>query len=552
MGRKLASKAKGDASLFTDRSTMIVECPSCSTRFNLDTSRIGERGAKVRCSVCSHAFVVHAQAALVDDSTAVGPGPEATSFDGTSPDAVSPGSARMLGEETEPDRLHAAHLAGTDQHRQITSPGFAPNHPPGDTISEMHTAATTPGAQSVLMEDILEIDASEVAELAQNEVIPLDGATTANEDDTPAIDAAPYDPAAFLDLEEPSYPGGRPPSSLHFDPTDPASTVEVVESPPHRESSGGEFTVDTRPIPHPSALIDYETHSTAVFNVAGLAQSPEALPESLDLERDVPGGLGPSTDEIAPAPFQSPGLESAFDGSPNPGRARTIISGLITALMLVGLAAGSVVVLVRTGRLDANAIGLGDLLPSTERPLFGGYQGVFPVSVRSVLYPTRTGTDLLVVIGEVENRSGEPRGELDVVVELFSNNGEVAASGRAPLGAQFGVDELDQVVDRRALAERVAEKLGQRGSYRLEPGKRERFMIVVPSPPAGVERLHHQVKIVASVFDPEPASPPPTLNVPQPPAPEVEAQPTKRNVDETNKPRKRRRKRAKRASRGFQ
>ncbi|MEM6558472.1 MAG: zinc-ribbon domain-containing protein [Myxococcota bacterium] len=532
---------------------MIVECPSCSTRFNLDTSRIGERGAKVRCSVCSHAFVVHPQAAVVDESTAVDSSPAIpANFEGTSPDAVSLGSVKMLGEETQPDRLHAAHIAGTDQHRQITSPGFTPNRPPGDTVSEMHTAATTPGAQSVAMEDILEIDASEVAELAQNDVIPLDGATTANGEETPAIDAAPYDPAAFLDLEEPSYPGGRPPSSLHFDPADAASPDEIVDSTPQSESSGGEFTVDTRPIPHPSALIDYESHSTAVFNVAGLAQSAEALPESLDLERDVPGGLGPSTDEIPPAPFQSPGLESEFDGSPNPGRARKIISGLITALMLVGLAAGSVVILVRTGRLDASAIGLADMLPSTEGPLFGGHQGVFPVSVRSVLYPTRTGTELLVVIGEVENRSGEPRGELDVVVELFSNNGEVAASGRAPLGARFSVDELDQVVDRQALTERVAEKLRQRGSYRLAPGDSERFMIVVPSPPAGVEELHHQVKIVASVFDPKPATPPPTLNVQPKPETEVEGEPAKRNIDDPNKPRKRRRKRAKRASRGFQ
>ncbi len=37
---------------------MIIACPECSTRFNLDSDRIPDKGAKVRCARCKHVFLV--------------------------------------------------------------------------------------------------------------------------------------------------------------------------------------------------------------------------------------------------------------------------------------------------------------------------------------------------------------------------------------------------------------------------------------------------------------------------------------------------------------
>src|SRR5512145_1974522 len=39
---------------------MIVECPSCQTKYSLPDDRIGPDGANVRCSVCKHVFHVDA------------------------------------------------------------------------------------------------------------------------------------------------------------------------------------------------------------------------------------------------------------------------------------------------------------------------------------------------------------------------------------------------------------------------------------------------------------------------------------------------------------
>lgn len=35
---------------------MIVDCPSCGTRFRLDESALGTAGRRLRCSVCDHVW----------------------------------------------------------------------------------------------------------------------------------------------------------------------------------------------------------------------------------------------------------------------------------------------------------------------------------------------------------------------------------------------------------------------------------------------------------------------------------------------------------------
>ncbi|MCK5912532.1 MAG: zinc-ribbon domain-containing protein, partial [Desulfuromusa sp.] len=37
---------------------MIIVCPECSTKFNVDSERIPDKGTKVRCARCKHVFLV--------------------------------------------------------------------------------------------------------------------------------------------------------------------------------------------------------------------------------------------------------------------------------------------------------------------------------------------------------------------------------------------------------------------------------------------------------------------------------------------------------------
>jgi predicted Zn finger-like uncharacterized protein len=47
---------------------VIVECESCRTRFRLDDAKVPATGAKVRCSRCKTAFIVHRKAASRDEA----------------------------------------------------------------------------------------------------------------------------------------------------------------------------------------------------------------------------------------------------------------------------------------------------------------------------------------------------------------------------------------------------------------------------------------------------------------------------------------------------
>ncbi|MEM6733125.1 MAG: hypothetical protein AAF658_16325, partial [Myxococcota bacterium] len=307
----------------------------------------------------------------------------------------------------------------------------------------------------------------------------------------------------------------------------------------------------TPPAPKPNALpaiptdtnMDFGAHATAVYDVARLAQSPEALGEApADLEQDVPGGLGPATGEVATPEVPSSTSQSNFSAPPSQGIARRVTSVFVTLLMLVAAVGGGFYSLIRTGRIDAAAVGLESLVPETGQKLSGGYEDVYPASMRSILYPTRVGTSLLVFTGEVENMADVDRGDLDVLAQVVNDEGQVTASGRSPVGVTLDVGELASVVDRRALNRPLTQKVDEGMASPVGPGERRRFMVVLPSPPAEVSALRHTISIVPSVYTKVPAPPagdeldadPDTLELAPPP---------------TESPRKKRRrnKRAKRA-----
>jgi len=44
---------------------MLISCPSCDTRFNVDPAAIGDAGRQVRCAKCAHVW--HATLPGVDE-----------------------------------------------------------------------------------------------------------------------------------------------------------------------------------------------------------------------------------------------------------------------------------------------------------------------------------------------------------------------------------------------------------------------------------------------------------------------------------------------------
>ncbi|MEL6547458.1 MAG: zinc-ribbon domain-containing protein, partial [Myxococcota bacterium] len=211
---------------------MIVECPSCSTRFNLDESRIGERGAKVRCSVCSHSFVVHAsvqnQVPMQDEITEVGGGL-------VDPSMVDPS------------------FMPTDSV-QIPAPLDMSATVPGGAAYIDH-ANTAPGPQPLSSNDLIEIDASEVAELDDSTgTMPSPILTT---ETVPGVEVNAI--PETIDFEEVS--GSRP---------SPLVETDVHDAFGDPFASDGMFGDEMRQVESLAPLDDdgdFESHATAVYDV---------------------------------------------------------------------------------------------------------------------------------------------------------------------------------------------------------------------------------------------------------------------------------------------
>jgi len=64
---------------------MIITCPACLTKFNLDDGRIPEGGAKVRCSRCQHVFSIQKPSAPEQAPPSPDKTPSATAYGDLSP-----------------------------------------------------------------------------------------------------------------------------------------------------------------------------------------------------------------------------------------------------------------------------------------------------------------------------------------------------------------------------------------------------------------------------------------------------------------------------------
>lgn len=105
---------------------MIIQCEKCKTRFRLDDSRVSEAGVRVRCSRCSHTFVVRRDTPEEEpdfDTLLRGLGEE------TPADAGAGEDARIddpVGRETEKENI-----ALPDEGEESAAPGVAgPDTPP--------------------------------------------------------------------------------------------------------------------------------------------------------------------------------------------------------------------------------------------------------------------------------------------------------------------------------------------------------------------------------------------------------------------------------------
>lgn len=96
--------------------TMIIACPSCSTRFKLDAARIPSKGAKVRCANCGHVWLQRPELA---------PEPEPAPQPGPASDELEPFAPREP-RQSEPEPEYKLPPPRTE-HARAQARAFAPS-----------------------------------------------------------------------------------------------------------------------------------------------------------------------------------------------------------------------------------------------------------------------------------------------------------------------------------------------------------------------------------------------------------------------------------------
>jgi hypothetical protein len=216
---------------------------------------------------------------------------------------------------------------------------------------------------------------------------------------------------------------------------------------------------------------------------------------------------------------------------------------LITTVAGLGVLAVGVLLWMGGGRLDLSVLGLGGKDHTHGSPAF---RDVHPVAMRSVLYPTRNGKQVLVFVGRAENRAAESREQIAALAELHNRKGNLVASARAPVGLALDPGSVADLTDAASLAAAYRELAVEQGQPTLASRAVVPFTVVLLEPPERLAELRHTVRLVEGepVVVPEPEVTEPEVTEP---AVVEEEEPWERK---SKRRRKGKRRRAKR--KGFQ
>ncbi len=462
---------------------VVVQCPTCQSKFRIADDKVTDRGVRVRCTSCKNVFQVRKPGVAGSDPA---PGP---------------------GNTMELSALDAAALArpraGGGSARTAAAPKPAPAAPraaPPATRSATTTrpapAARTPnGAARRLDAD----DLFGMAELTGD--APL-GEIAEARSRPPTAPVAPKPTTQpipnfdDIDLEVSDSPKPRPkpaqravpPKGASRPPTRPVPKEAAAspEAPPPEEAAPSEAAQEQ------SAEGDEEPMKIGAFK-----NSLEDPFEGVNLESGSAGttALGTPAAQKKEAPRDTEAKPAVPEAPPEvvPPPGREMVSSALTGLLGAALAIAVVVAAALNDETAAGWLGLG---PGTE---------IVATRVVSGLYDTAGGKPVFYVRGRIENRSQKVRGPVRVVAELVAE-GAPEAKAEAIAGSEPTPEDVWSLRT-PAEADKLTRTLqGALVERRIQPGSSLPFFAVIPDPPAdlGRHKLHVRVEPVDAWVPPTP------------------------------------------------
>jgi predicted Zn finger-like uncharacterized protein len=451
---------------------VVVQCPSCQTRFRVADEKVSDRGVRVRCSSCKDVFSVKKSgAAEAASSESAGhtidlsldpPLPPAqrrgTGPVGVSPAAKPPRAAPAVGRASQPP------------------PGAKASRLDVDDLFGMAELTGEAAPRSAKSKSGIDFDALDLG-LEDEPLAPAKPSTGPLASGKPVTSKTNTGPIK----QEP------PPSRPKTGPVGQAAKVKTGPIGQAAKVKTGPLDADGKPKPGPvreaaNASSGLELDESALEKkgadlelsleplegtAAGRAAGAGGRPDSKPIAK-------PRTDKQSKSGKQ---YKSIFQkpAEPPPSAKRELISSALTGL--VGAALAVVVVLVAAVSDEGSAGWLG----------YTARSDVVATRVVSGLYDTASGKPVFYVRGRVENHGRKAHGPVRVVAELVAG-GETEGKAEAIAGAEPSPEDV-YALRSAADADRLQRTLlSADAERRLAPGASLPFFAVIADPPADLQR----------------------------------------------------------------
>jgi len=476
---------------------VVVQCPTCQSKFRIADEKVTDRGVRVRCTSCKNVFQVKKPGAAGAD-----PGPGTTidlSALGASAVAKAGAAARPT---TDPLRKGAARPTTDPLRKAAARPTTDPlrNVPARPTTDPLRKVAARPttdplrkAAARPTTDPLRKAAGRPTTDPLRN---AAGGATQRENGSGRRLDVddlfgmaeltgdAPL--SAGLDPALPA-PAKPPPASpdfgdLDFDLNEPPAT-NAARPPPSPEAAAAEVGLPSLdPVMPPPPPLEDPAGPMALDDPFGSTSPAASSAAELPLLDLTAGGSAEPRADAPASRTPHPPITGPMEPATAPARA--LLSSALTGLLGAALA---IVVVIAAALSDETAAGwLG----------FGPAAQVIATGVVSGLYDTASGKPVFYVRGRVENRTNKVRGPVRVTAELVAD-GTSEAKAEAMAGAEPTPEDVWSVRS-PADADRLSRTLqSARVARKLEPGATLPFFALMAEPPADLLRHRLQIRVEA-------------------------------------------------------
>ncbi|HTO98764.1 MAG TPA: zinc-ribbon domain-containing protein [Myxococcales bacterium] len=484
---------------------MVVQCPTCQSKFRIADEKVTDRGVRVRCTSCKNVFQVR-KPGSAGAEPAGGPGstidlaslgaaavaktaagsaarPAGAARPGTGPVKPSTGpvkpSTGPVKPSTGPVRTTSVRppTGPVKPSTGPVKPSTGPVKPSTGPVKPSTGPLRTTAARSVAVQGgdgaARRLDVDDLFGMAElTGDAPLSGPLDPPAAPAPkAAEPPPASPLDDLDLEidrARQKPADAAPAAAPADAPPPLD-APLPAPAPEAPAAGLDSSLGHPPAALPSGASNLEL------------VEPKPAAEAKPLEAPpAPAPSKPRTDPIR-RPTTKP-QPQAKQKEPEIAPAKAVVSSALTGLLGAALA---IIVVIASALSDENASGWFGFGPPSE---------VIATGVVSGLYDTAGGKPVFYIRGRIQNRSDKVRGPVRVTAELLAD-GSPEARAEAIAGSEPTPEDVWSVRS-SADVEKLSRTLqAARVERKLQPGDSLPFFAVIPDPPADLDRHRLQIKV---------------------------------------------------------